>query len=160
MKQAGISFGLVACFLASCAPDPTITSEQSGPKLESVAPQMAAIEPRIEPIPPIPVALRGCWDAEPAPDPDEPWGPHRLVVTDKTIVESGQGLETSVAAAEYVERITATSIEGMFSAPDKFGHKTIATALILGDGGDIGPAGQLRRAEGDAGSSFYRRCKS
>ena len=146
-----------ACLLAACAPEMASTAD-SAPAAEPV--RISAPEPRIVPIPAIPVALRGCWDWSPPEDPEEPGSPHRLIITATTITESGAGLQQKVATAEYVSRVTPTSIEGLFSAPDDHGRTTVATALMLGDGGDNGPVNQLRRAEGDAGSAFYDRCPS
>ena len=116
-------------------------------------------EPRIEPIPPIPAALRGCWFTDGPEDPEEPGGPHRLLVT-ATTIELVQEGSRRVATAEYVTRIGTDLIEGLFSAPHGHDRDTIATSLSLGDGGDYGPAGWLRRAEGDAGSDQYDRCPS
>jgi hypothetical protein len=149
--------GPICLLAAACSPQSVTTAEN--PDAVAAAPRPAAVEaPRIEPIPPIPMALRGCWDAIPPEDPEEPGGPHRLVVTAATIELTGEGLDRRVATAEFVERVTPTSIEGLFSAPEGRGRATIATALTLGDGGDRGPAGRLRRQEGDAGSSSYARC--
>ena len=146
-----------ACLLTACAPEMAATVD-SMPPAEPV--RISAPEPRIIPIPEIPVALRGCWNWSPPEDPEEPGSPHRLVITATTITETGSGLQQTVATAEYVTRISPTSIEGLFSAPDAHGRATVATALMLGDGGDNGPVNQLRRAEGDAGSAFYDRCPS
>jgi hypothetical protein len=146
-----------ACLLAACAPEMAATVDTM-PPAEPV--RISDPEPRIIPIPEIPVALRGCWDWSPPEDPEEPGSPHRLVITATTITETGSGQHQMVATAEYVSRVTPTSIEGLFSAPDGDSRATIATALMLGDGGDNGPVDQLRRAEGDAGSSFYDRCPS
>jgi hypothetical protein len=146
------------CLLAAaCSSQMVVTAES--PDAVAATPRPAPVEaPRIEPVPAIPVALRGCWDAIPPDDPEEPGGPHRLVVTATTIELTGEGLDRRVATAEFVERVTPTSIEGLFSAPEGRGRATIATTLSLGDGGDRDPAGRLRRQEGDAGSSFYARC--
>ena len=119
---------------------------------------LAGCAAAFEPVPLIPFALRGCWASIPPADPDEPGGPHRLLITATTIEESGAGLGRRVATAEYVDRVTPTSIEGLFSAPEGKNRATLATALMLGDGGDFGPLGTLRRAEGDAGSTYYDRC--
>lgn len=148
-----------AFLLAACAPEMASTTDSPG--MAPAEPVRISVpEPRIVPIPDIPVALRGCWDSIPPEDPDEPGGRHRLVVTATTITETGPGLPARVATAEYVTRVTATSIEGRFSAPDGESRATVATALMLGDGGDNGPVDQLRRAEGDAGSAYYDRCPS
>jgi hypothetical protein len=150
------SLGL-AFVLAACAPQLASTTDSPDPYAE--APRPAPVEgPRILPIPPIPVALRGCWDWVPPDDPDEPGSPHRLVITATTVEETGLGLGRRVATAEYVERVTPTFIKGRFAAPDGDGSATVATELGLGDGGDGGPVGVLRRAEGDAGSDYYTRC--
>ena len=148
-----------AFLLAACAPEMASTTDSPG--MAPAGPvRISAPEPRIVPIPDIPVALRGCWDSIPPEDPDEPGGPHRLVVTATTITEIGAGLHQTVATADYVSRVTPRSIEGLFSARDGDSHITVATALMLGDGGDNGPVDQLRRAEGDAGSAYYDRCPS
>ena len=146
------------CLLAACAPEMASTTDSPGMAAEPV--RISAPEPRIVPIPEIPVALRGCWDWSPPEDPEEPGNPHRLIITATTITEIGSGSHRTVATAEYVTRVTPTSIEGLFSASDNYGRATVATALMLGDGGDNGPVDQLRRAEGDAGSAFYDRCPS
>ena len=146
-----------ACLLAGCTAEMAATTD-SMPPAEPV--RISAPEPRILPIPPIPVALRGCWDWSPPEDPEEPGSPHRLIITATTITEIGMGAHQTVATAEYVSRVTPSSIEGLFSAPDGDIRATVATALMLGDGGDNGPVNQLRRAEGDAGSAFYDRCPS
>ena len=113
---------------------------------------MPAAEPRIVPIPPIPAALHGCWDAIPPSDPEEPGGPHRLVVDATTLTISGYGSGSQVATAEYVKRVTPTSIEGRFSSTDEHGPSTVATALSIDE------RGTLTRDEGDAGDSIYKRC--
>jgi hypothetical protein len=114
-------------------------------------------EPRIEPIPPIPAALRGCWETQGPSDPEEPGGPHRLIVTATTIEEKWEGQPARVATAEYVNKVSDTLIDGLFSAPDNGGRATVATSLMLGDGRNW-PPDTLRRAEGDAGSDYYTRC--
>jgi hypothetical protein len=150
---------LAACLLAGCAGAMASTSDSPNAAVDTARP-LPMQGPRIMPIPAIPVALRGCWESIPPEDPDEPGAPHRLIVTATTIEERGEGLGSRVATAEFVERVTPTSIEGRFSASGREGLSTLATALTLGDGQDHGPLGELRRAEGDAGSTFYRRCAS
>ena len=158
MKRRTLAGQGLACLLAACAPHMAATVD-SMPPPEPV--RISDPEPRILPIPEIPVALRGCWDWSPPEDPEEPGNPHRLIITATTITEIGMGSHRTVATAEYVSRVTPTSIEGLFSAPDGGDSRaTVATALMLGDGGDNGPVNQLRRAEGDAGSAFYDRCPS
>lgn len=148
-----------AALIAGCVSESADTTDSPDrPGARSGGTASLSAEARIEPIPPIPAALRGCWATDGPDDPEEPGGPHRLVVTATTIELLGEGMPRRVATAEFVERVTPTSIEGRFSAPDNHGRATVATALMLGDGGDTGPVGQLRRAEGDAGSDFYRRC--
>ena len=114
----------------------------------------------IRPIPPIPMALRGCWQSEAPKDPEEPGAADKLIVTATTIEQYGSGDQPDVATAEFVERVNEAMIEGRFSAPDAHGGlKTIATSLRLGDGGDHGPVGSLYRDEGDAGGQSYLPCK-
>ena len=105
----------------------------------------------IRPIPPIPLALRGCWQSDPPLDPEEPGAADRLIVTATTIEQYGGGEHPDVATAEFIERVGETMVEGRFTAPDSIGRKTIATSLSLENG-------YLRRAEGDAGSAHYYRC--
>ena len=156
MMRRRLAWLAPACLLAACAPEMTFTT--GSPGVDHTEPvRVSAPESRIVPIP---VALRGCWDWSPPEDPEEPGSAHRLLVTATSITESGSGASPRVATAEYVSRITATSIEGLFSAPEGERRATVATALMLGDGGDNGPVNQLRRAEGDAGSAFYDRCPS
>ena len=59
-----------------------------------------------------------------------------------------------MATADFVERVTPTSIEGRYSVNDQFGRATLATALSLETGGT------LERDEGDADSGSYGRCAS
>lgn len=108
----------------------------------------------IRPIPPIPAALHGCWDFIMPADPEEPGGPHRLVVTATTITESGPSGPPRTATADFVELVTLTSIEGRYSFIDQFGRATLATGLSLEAGGT------LEKDEGDAGSGSYRRCEA
>ena len=100
---------------------------------------------------PVPAALHGCWDAIPPSDPDEPGGPHRLVV-DATTLTISYGSGSQVATAEYVKKVTPTSIEGRFASTGENGPSTVATAL------EIDERGILTRDEGDAGDSIYKRC--
>ena len=130
-----------------------MTSDSPG--LEPDPPRVSTELPRIVPVPDIPAALRGCWDAIPPADPDEPGGPHRLVITANTVAISGPGTAPQVASTEYVNTVSPTSIEGMFSSRDDYGRSTVATALML----DEGSPENLIRREGDAGSSEYERCK-
>jgi hypothetical protein len=145
------------CLLAGCAPQMASTSESPGWPADRPPAEAAAPDPRIVPIPPIPTALRGCWETEGPDDPEEPGGPHRLVVTAATIEEIWEGRPARVATAEYVQRVSETMIEGLFSAPDNGHRATVATSLMLGDGTGWS-TDTLRRAEGDAGSDYYRRC--
>ena len=147
---------LLALSLAACAPETAMTTVS--PKPEPDPPPMSLELPRIVPIPDIPAALHGCWDSIPPEEPEEPGGPHRLVVTDRTIEEIATSY-SKIATAEYVTNVTPTLIEGLFSAPDEVARSTIATALRLGDGGDYGPRDHLNRKEGDAGSTIYARCR-
>ena len=146
-----------SCLLAGCATEMASTSDSTGWAADRPPAEAAAPDPRIEPIPPIPAALRGCWETDGPDDPEEPGGPHRLIVTATTIEERWEGAPARVATAEYVREVSETSIDGLFAAPDNGGLATVATSLELGDGGDW-PTDTLRRAEGDAGSDYYRRC--
>jgi hypothetical protein len=148
-RRAGLGF---VCLLAACAPEMASTSDSPA---YAEPPPVGVEGARIVPIPPIPLALRGCWEWIPNEDPDEPGSPHRLFITATTVEEVLEGSGERVATAEFVESVTPTSIEGLFSAPEGENRATVATALSLGDGG---PAGKLRRAEGDAGSDYYTRC--
>ena len=153
--------GLGACLAAAlllggCASEMAMTEDSLAATAQArVEP---APEPRIVPIPPIPVALRGCWFTEAPEDPEEPGAAHRILVTATTIELVWEG-SRQVATAEYVSRVTPTLIEGLFSAPDGDNRATVATSLSLGYGDDE-PADWLRRAEGDAGSVHYDRCPS
>ena len=149
-----------ACLLAGCGGEMASTANSVDETAVAAAPRPAEPEPRIEPIPPIPAALRGCWETEGPEDPDEPGAPHRLIVTDTTIELVAEGMPRRIATAEFVERVSETSIEGRFSAAEGDSRATVATSLSLGDGGDGGPRDMLRRAEGDAGSDYYSRCPS
>ena len=154
------SIASVAAFLAGCAPQMAMTSTMDTRPEWEREPRPVPVElPRIVPIPEIPAALRGCWDSIPPDDPDEPGGPHRLVITATTVAESSEGSTPVVATAEYVTEVTPTLIEGLFSYPDRHGRATLVTMLRLGDGGSYGSPDTLTRAEGDAGSSAYTRCK-
>jgi hypothetical protein len=157
--RTGLVWTLAGCLLAGCARAPADIGygmTKDSPMEEEPRPA-AAPEPRIIPIPPIPVALRGCWETDGPSDPEEPGGPHRLVITATTIEERWEGQPARVATAEYVREVSSTSIDGLFSAPDNGNRATVATSLMLGDGVDWS-ADTLRRAEGDAGSDYYRRC--
>lgn len=149
----------LGALLAACAPEMAWTTDSPGAAPAEPV-RISAPLPNFVPAVDIPVLLRGCWDWSPPADPEEPGSPHRLIITATTITETGPGLPQRIATAEHVTRVTPTSIEGLFSAPDDHGRATVATALMLGDGGDNGPVNQLRRAEGDAGSAFYDRCPS
>jgi hypothetical protein len=142
--------------LAGCEPVTVMTENSPGPA-PAARTDAAPSEPRIVPIPPIPSALRGCWFTDGPDDPEEPGAAHRLLVTAGTIELIMEG-SRQVATADYVSRVSPTLIEGLFSAPDGKDRSTIATSLMFGDGGDYGPQGSLRRAEGDAGSDNYARC--
>ena len=158
MRIAARVIGTAAgAMLAACAPQLQSTVGSPGPV--GVTQRMPVDPVGIRPIPQIPVALRGCWQSQPPEDPEEPGAADRIIVTATTIEQYGIGDQPDVATAEFVERVGARMIEGRFSAPDSNGGlKTIATSLILGDGGEF-PAGMLRRQEGDAGSVFYDRCE-
>lgn len=151
MKSALLALSLVAC-----APEMAMTTVS--PESESDPPRLSLELPRILPIPDIPVALRGCWDSIPPLDPEEPGGQHRLVITGTTIGEIAPSYR-KVATAEYVTKVTPTAIEGLFSAAEGVSRATIATGLMLGDGGEYGPRDNLTRDEGDAGSTTYGRCR-
>ena len=139
---------LLALLLAGCSPQMASTTDSpvGGP----AAQQMPVDPVGIQPIPPIPVALRGCWQTL---DPEEPGAAHRLVVSATTIELQFAGAPPIVATAEFVERVTDRLIEGRFSAPGVNGPTTVATSLSLD--GDT-----LRRAEGDAGNDHYYRCQA
>lgn len=140
-----------ACLLAGCAQEMAMT--EASPDWPGDEPRVeAAPEPRIVPIPPIPTALRGCWETDGPEDPEEPGVAHRLIVTATTIEERYEGHSGRIATAEYVQRVAPNLIEGLFSAPDNGGRATVATSLSLIDDDT------LRRAEGDAGSDHYSRC--
>jgi hypothetical protein len=145
-----------ALLLAGCEQRMSMT-EDSGDIYPKVHPPI--VDPvGIRPIPPIPEALHGCWVPIPPDDPEEPHGSNRLFVNSTTVrQEPGGGEPERVATADFVTRVTPTMIEGRFSYRSD-GGGTLATSLRLGDGGDDGPTGTLRRQEGDAGSAFYERC--
>jgi hypothetical protein len=152
-----VAFLAVACLPAGCAPQMASTTDSPDPVLAEWRVEPAP-EPRIVPIPPIPAALRGCWETEGPADPDEPGSPHRMIVTVSTIELIYEGSPRQVATAEYVREVTGTSIDGLFAARDNGNLATVATSLELGDGRDWS-VDTLRRAEGDAGSDYYSRCK-
>jgi hypothetical protein len=136
--------------LMACSPETAWTTESPG---APAGPQVVPVDPvGIRPIPAIPVALRGCWQTDAPTDPDEPGSAHRLIVTATTIELQSPDFRTGIATAEFVERVTERLIEGRFSARAADGLSTVATSLSLE--GDT-----LRRAEGDAGSDYYYRCK-
>ena len=149
---------LAASLVAACSPEMAMTEDSLAATAEARI-EPAWQEPRVEPIPPIPAALRGCWFTEAPADPEEPGVAHRMLVTATTIEMIWESGPRRVATAEYVTRVTPTLIEGLFSAPDGEDRDTIATSLMLGDGVDL-PVDSLRRAEGDAGSDYYHRCPS
>ena len=137
--------------VSGCRDEMAMTNDYSRGTYPEPAPVI--IDPvGIRPIPPIPAALHGCWDFIMPADPEEPGNPHRLVVTATTITESGPGSGSRVATADFVERVTPTSIEGRYSFDDEFGRATLATGLSLESGGT------LEKDEGDAGSGSYQRC--
>ncbi len=106
----------------------------------------------IVPIPPIPVALHGCWRLD---DPDFPDTTTQLQIDSEKIVQTADWRkETVTATAERVEQVSDTMIAGLFSAPEGRNRMTIATKLSLGT-----EPGQMVLSEGDAGSQWYRRCK-
>jgi hypothetical protein len=80
-----------------------------------------------------------------------------MVITADTIALEFPGFDPQIGGADFVTRIGTRAIEGRFSAPGDHGPSTVATSLSLGDGLEL-PRDQLRRQEGDAGSTFYRRC--
>ena len=150
----------VRCLLAAatlvlvtaCQQEMAMTNDSPGMYPE---PAPLPIDPvGIRPIPTSPAALHGCWDFIMPADPEEPGGPHRLVITATTITESGPSGQPKVATADFVERVTPTSIEGRYSYDDQFGRATLATGLSLESGGT------LEKDEGDAGSGSYRRCET
>ena len=148
MRPALLS--VAAMLLGACSPEMAATTDSPIPHPDQ---QVMPVDPvGIRPIPAIPVALRGCWQSDAPLDPEEPGGADRLIVTATSIKQYGSGDQPHVATAEFVERVGATMIEGRFTAPDSHGRMTIATSLSLLDNGD------LRRAEGDAGSVHYYRC--
>lgn len=106
----------------------------------------------IVPIPPIPVALHGCWRLD---DPDFPDATTQLQIDSQKIVQTADWRkETVTATADRVEQVSDTMIEGRFSAPEGDHRMTIATKLSLGT-----ESGRMVLAEGDAGSQWYSRCK-
>jgi len=145
-------------FLAACSPRSVATNNVAGPTAADRTANTVRADPRIVPIPPIPAALRGCWLSERPDDPDYPGGRERLVITETTITQTGE-VPRRVAAAEFVQQVSSTSIEGRFTALEDGRPITIATALqLVTDAGGSGRAGQLLLREGDAGSSLFDRC--
>ena len=147
--RPGIPFA--ASLLAACSQEMAVTSDTPVPYPDR---QVMPVDPvGLRPLPPIPAALRGCWQTDAPADPDEPGAAHRLIVTATTIELIAKGFGGEVATADFVERVSGTMIEGRFSARDVNGQSTVATSLSLLE------AGTLRRAEGDAGSEHYYRCR-
>lgn len=147
MRGAAIA---AAGLLAACEPRMASTADSPGAYPES---QVMPVDPvGIRPIPPIPAALRGCWQTDAPADPEEPGAAHRLIVTATTVELDFPGSEREVATADFVERLSDIMIEGRFSSRDGDSQATVATSLELLD------SDTLRRAEGDAGSDQYYRC--
>ena len=145
------ALGAAAVLLAACEPRMAATTDSPVPYPDR---QVMPVDPvGIRPIPPIPAALRGCWQADAPSDPEEPGAAHRLIVTATTVELQFPGSAREVATADFVERLSDTTIEGRFSSRDGDGQATVATSLELLD------ADTLRRAEGDAGSEHYYRCR-
>ena len=141
---------LALLMVTGCSSQMMSTSDSRG---AYPPPRIMPVDPvGIRPIPPIPVALRGCWHTDAPSDPEEPGAAHRLIVTATTIELVADGFGGEVATADFVERVSDTMIEGRFSSRDANGPATVATSLSLLD------ADTLRRAEGDAGSDHYYRC--
>ena len=154
---------LVLCaagLIAGCSQGKTELATTTAAPGEERQVQVMPVDPvGIRPIPPIPAALHGCWDAPAPEDPVEPGGAVRAVIDATSITQSSEGTGTKVATAQFVEEVSATSISGRFSAPHDGHLDTIATSLALGPDERFGiPAGVLRIAEGDAGSAFLERC--
>ena len=153
---------LLAVAAAACSAEggDDLAMTNNSPGAESPVQAVPAGPVGIRPIPAIPAALRGCWDAAAPDDPDEPGGAFRALIDATTITVTADGVETRVASAEFVERVGPNMIEGRFTAPDRSGRATVATSLRLGPDDRLGiPSGTLRLAEGDAGSSFLSRCR-
>jgi hypothetical protein len=145
-----------ALLLAGCGQEMAMTGDSPGAPAEASA---AVADPvGIRPIPPIPLALRGCWVPIPPDDPDEPHGSNRLYVGATMVTQAAGGGEPErVATADFVTRVSATLIEGRWSYRSD-GGGTLATALSTAPDNAGTAPGTLRRAEGDAGSVHYRRC--
>jgi hypothetical protein len=143
-KRTGAAM-LAGALLCGCSPnadpaadeEPTVSSMQRG-------------------LPPIPVALRGCWrlDDDEITDHDS-----RLDITADSIIETAEWRPVAVVATpDYVTHVNETQIDGLFSAPEGAGRMTVATRLSLG-ADDLGTQdGKLLLSEGDAGSRWYSRC--
>ena len=111
-------------------------------------PSRQPTETHLVPIPPIPEALRGCWQLE---DADYPGETARMTVTATQLTIDGR-----TARPEVIESVTPRAVYGRFSAEEGNGLVTVATSLRL-DADWVEP-GTLIRQEGDAGSYHYRRC--
>ncbi|MCW4463658.1 hypothetical protein OK349_18285 [Sphingomonas sp. BT-65] len=149
---------LAAFILSGCgaAREPVTEPTTKGPAQDAVRPTDSPA--RIVPVPPIPVALRGCWRLD---DPEIRDRQARLNIDATRIVETADWRrETVIATADFVEMVSNSRIEGRFRAPEGEHRMTLATMLSLGPD-DLGtPAGKLRLSEGDAGSRWYSRCKT
>ena len=143
--------------LAGCAGQMATTSDSPGAYPQ---PQVMPVDPvGIRPIPPIPAAMHGCWWTDAPADPEEPCSSFKVIIDAVSITQMFEGSAPIVATAQFVEKVTPTSIEGRFTAPDGAHRATVATSLILGPDEHLGlRAGTLRIAEGDAGSYHLERC--
>ena len=148
-----VAIMLGGCGVAAPADDAVATVNAA---TVAAAPAPAPSDPRILPIPPIPAALRGCWQLD---DPDHRDAAARLDVgADRMIERSSWNGRTITATADFVQRVTPTQIEGRWSYSEGDQRATFATMLSLGPDNLNTPAGKLRLSEGDAGSRWYSRC--
>ena len=143
------TFILLALVLGtSCgAAEPEMATTTDTPGLEDPPksyPQMA----HIEPMPPIPEGIRGCWRSEESED----GGPAEIMEVSATQLK----IDGRIARPEFVESVSPQAIYGRFSIAEGDNLATVATSLRL-DADGIRP-GRLVRQEGDAGSYVYSRC--
>lgn len=142
--------------LAGCSGEMASTEDSGAYPQRQVMP----VDPvGIRPIPAIPTAMHGCWWTDAPTDPEEPGAAFQVVIDAWSITQTFEGAAPIVATAQFVEKVTPTSIEGRFTAPEGEHRATVATSLILGPDEQMGlRAGTLRIAEGDAGSYHLERC--
>lgn len=154
MNRLAYTSLLAMLALAGCsAGDMANDSATVTVKVDLPSDSTPAAEPSgIVPIPPIPVALHGCWRLD---DPDMPGGTTELQIDGEKIVQTADWRkEVVTATAERVEQVSDTMIAGLFSAPEGRHRMIIATKLSLGT-----EPGRMVLSEGDAGSQWYSRCK-